>query len=308
MRWPWTNPDEPVFDTDRTNTVAANDQVKFEMDIKVPAGAEYHRCFYAQFPTDRGVMAVNKVESHYTPGSHHLLAYRSDLTAIPEGKTGLVDCLGSGATADERGSYYEAQQPDEKRELPKGIAHKFQPGEVLVLEAHYINVTEQDIDAHIEMTTHLMNVDEVEQEAGSIFFNNVNIDVPPHGETHTEMNCTLPQDINLALLWSHMHARGVKFVAETDDEEAKKALGTLYEETDWAHPRSRTYPSDPPVVLHAGSKIKFGCDYKNDSDRRYRFGLSAETNEMCILHGMYWPRMPRAAEQCVTPRAPRQQE
>jgi hypothetical protein len=288
----------PTFETDRTKTTVSDDQVKFEMDLRVPSGAELHRCIYAQFPTDR-VTAVPKVESHYTVGSHHLLAYRSELTAIPENGAGLLDCFASGAAGFERGSYYEAQQPDEHRELPPGIAHLFQPGEVVVLEAHYINSTDKDVDAHVELITHTMNPDDVKQEAGSIFFNNVNISVPPHGTSHSEMSCTLSQDINLALLWSHMHARGVNFVAETDDDGAEDVLGTLYAEKDWSEPKPRVYPSDPPVVLHAGSHIKFGCDFKNDSDQTFRFGQSAETNEMCILHGMYWPRMPRPAEQCM---------
>ena len=289
----------PTFETDKTNITALEDQIKFEMDLRVPAGAELHRCFYAQFPTDRGTIAVPKVESHYTPGSHHLLAYRSELTAIPANGTGLLDCLSSGATARQRGSYYEAQQPDEQRELPAGIAHLFEPGEILVLEAHYINPTDNEVDAHVEMITHTMDPKDVKQEAGSIFFNNVNINVPPQGTARSEMTCTLPQDINLALLWSHMHERGVRFVAETDDAQAAEVLGTLYEERDWSHPKSRVYPSDPPVILHAGTHITFGCDFENNTDKAFRFGVSAETNEMCILHGMYWPRMPRAAEQCL---------
>ena len=288
----------PTFESDRTNTSVSEDRVMFEMDLRVPAGAELHRCIYAQFPSDRGVIAVPRVESHYTPGSHHLLAYRSELTAIPEDRGGLLDCYESGATANQRGSYYEAQQPDEDRELPEGVAHKFEPGEVLILEAHYINSTEHDLDAHVEMITHTMNVDDVKEEAGTIYFNNFRINVPARGSAHTEMSCTLPQDINLASLWSHMHARGVKFVAETDDAEAAEKLGTLYEELDWAEPKPRVYPSDPPVTLHAGTSITFGCDFQNDTDRPFRFGISAETGEMCILHGMYWPRMPRAAEQC----------
>ena len=289
----------PTFESDKTTTTASKDQVKFEMDLRVPAGTELHRCIYAQFPSDRGVIAVPRVESHYTPGSHHLLAYRSELTAIPENRTGLLDCYESGATAAQRGSYYEAQEPEENRELPKGIAHLFQPGEVLILEAHYLNSTDHDLDAHVEMITHTMNADDVKQEAGTIFFNNVNIMVPPMGKSHSEMTCTLPQDIHLAQLWSHMHARGVKFVAETSDEDAAKKLGTLYEELDWAEPRPRADPSDPAAVLRAGSTIKFGCDFQNDTDKVFRFGQSADTGEMCILHGMYWPRMPRAAETCM---------
>jgi hypothetical protein len=290
----------PTFDSDMASTTADDNQITFKMKIKIAAGAELHRCMYAQFPKDRGVIAVNKVESHYTPGSHHMLAYRSEITDIPEGGEGkLLDCFDGGVSMYERGSYYESQEPDVVRELPKGIAHKFQPGEILILEAHYINSTGSDVDASIELTTHTMNPDDVQQEAGTIYFNDVNINVPPHGMAHSQMTCTLGQHIMLAQLWSHMHSRGVNFVAETDDEDAQEALGTLYKETDWAEPKPRIYPSDPPVVLHEGTHISFGCDFKNDTDRTFRFGQSAETNEMCILHGMYWPRMPRQQEQCM---------
>ena len=287
-----------TFVTDRSKTTYDDDKVSFEMAIKVPAGAELHRCMYARFPDDRGVVAVPSVESHYTPGSHHLLAYRTDLTDIPEGREGLLDCFDSGAARDERGSYYEAQQPDMERDLPPGIAHEFQPGEVLVLEAHYINATQNDLDANVALIAHTMDVADVKEEAGTIFFNDLDIEVPPHGTSHSQMTCTLPQDIMLAQLWSHMHSRGVKFVVETDDEDAQATLGTLYSETDWSEPKPRIYPSDPPVVLHSGTHISFGCDFKNDTDMTFEFGQSAEINEMCILHGMYWPRMPRESEQC----------
>jgi hypothetical protein len=138
----------------------------------------------------------------------------------------------------------------------------------------------------------------VEQEAGTIYFNDVNINIPPHAKGGTSMSCELPQDISLALLWSHMHARGTHFIVTTDDEEAAAILGTLYEESDWSEPKARVYPSDPPVVIHAGKHIDFACEFQNDTDQAFRFGLSASTNEMCILHGMYWPRMPLTGEQC----------
>jgi len=275
------------------------DDITFAFDATVPAGAEMFRCLYAQMPTDRGVIAVPRVESNYTPGSHHLLAYRSNLTSVPEGRTGAFDCQDGLWQLNQRGSYYEAQQPHESRQLPKGIAHKFQPGEVMIIEAHYINTTDTQLDARVELTMHPTDPAEVEQEAGSIFFNNYDISVPAHGTATSMMTCELTQDISLALLWSHMHKRGVRFFATTNDEEAAERLGMLYEESDWAEPRPREYPSDPPVVLHAGTSITFGCEFKNDSDASFRFGTSAATNEMCILHGMYWPRMPSNAEQCL---------
>jgi hypothetical protein len=71
----------------------------------------------------------------------------------------------------------------------------------------------------------------------------------------------------------------------------------LYESSDWAEPQPRDYPTD--VLLRAGTSITYTCEYENDSDTFYRFGESAEHNEMCILHGMYWPRTATATENCI---------
>jgi hypothetical protein len=273
--------------------------VNFQFDVAVPAGQELFKCIYGQFPTD-GVTAVASAESHYTPGSHHMLAYRSDLTAIPDDQTGVWDCADGSWFIHQRGSYYEAQQPDEERTLPEGVAHKFQPGEVIIIQAHYINVTDTDIDAHVKFNLHTMNVDDVKEEAGTIYFNDTSINIPPHARAGVTMTCPIPQDINLAFLWSHMHKRGTHFVVTTDDPIAGAKLGsTLYEESDWSEPKPREYPDGEEYELHAGSHITFSCEYQNDSDNAFMFGNSAETNEMCILHGMYWPRMSPLSEQCI---------
>jgi hypothetical protein len=275
--------------------------VVFGFQAHVPQGSEMLRCIWAQMPTDRGVIAVPNAESHYTPGSHHMLAYRSDLTAIPNGQTGVWDCDDGAWQIHDKGSYYEAQQPDSSRSLPPGVAAEFQPGEILILQAHYLNASENDIDAHVQLIMHTVDVATVQQEAGSILFSDGNISIAPHAKARMQMTCPIPLDINLALLWSHMHSRAVDFNATTDDTAAMDALGgMLYHEPDWSEPQPRTFPDDPPVVIHAGSHITFACDYQNDTDNTFVYGNSAETNEMCILHGMYWPRMKTApgAEGC----------
>ncbi|HEX4337635.1 MAG TPA: hypothetical protein VH062_17095 [Polyangiaceae bacterium] len=273
--------------------------ISFEMASVVQPGGESLMCIYAQMPTDRGVIAVPSAESTFTPGSHHLLAYRSDLTAIPAGQAGTVwNCEDGTWMVHERGSYYEAQEPMSRRDLPPGVAHRFQPGEVVIIQTHYINPNTDPLDAHAKLTLHTVDVSTVPNEAGSIIFTDANISVPPGGKARSTMTCTLPSDIYPALLWSHMHKQGINFVATTDDAAAAASLGTLYAETEWDEPHPRTYPYDPPVMLHANSHITFSCDYANPNSYTLTFGQSAETNEMCILHGMYWPRMSSSGEQC----------
>jgi len=298
----------PAGDDDTASADGADSQwpasdlpnIDFSLDVAVPVGAELHKCRYAAMPVDRGVIAVSGAESHFTPGSHHLLAYRTDLKSIPSNQTGVWDCYSQISGFHQRGSYYEAQQPDSHRELPNGVAHKFQPGEVILLESHYINTMSESIDAHVVLSLHTVDLDQVQQEAGTIMFNNVRLNIPPHKKTRVTMTCPITQDMNPALLWSHMHARGVNFVASSDDAASATELGTLYTEANWSEPQPRIYPSNPPVTLHAGTHITFSCDYQNDTNNTFIYGQSAETNEMCILHGMYYPRMTTpGAEQCL---------
>ncbi|HKU38102.1 MAG TPA: hypothetical protein VJR89_08145, partial [Polyangiales bacterium] len=152
----------------------------------------------------------------------------------------------------------------------------------------------------VELTLRTLDADDIRAEAGTIYFNDSDIHVPPFALASASMSCPLPEDMHLLLLWSHMHARGVRFVVETDDPAAAAMLGSpLYEARGWAEPQAKSYPVRRDAVLHAGSRIHFRCEYENDGERTYRFGSSAATDEMCILHGMYWPRTSRDYEQCL---------
>jgi hypothetical protein len=166
------------------------------------------------------------------------------------------------------------------------------------LTAHYLNTTAQGIDAHIEFRMHTVDPNEVEHEAGSIFFYNPFITLPPASVVTVARRCPLSTDINVALLWSHMHSRGVDFKATTDDPQAAARFGDLYATTEWAEPVAREFPESPPATLAAGSTIEYSCTFNNTTARTIVAGQSAEINEMCILHGMYWPRVDSATERC----------
>jgi hypothetical protein len=280
--------------------------IVFHMSGRVEAGTEAMFCAYAQMPK-AAKTAVNSAESHYTPGSHHFLVYRTNLTSFPVGEDASHLCGSPGVTVakmggangltsvesstGQTGSYYEAQTPDTRRDLPTGIAHVFAPGEILMMTAHYLNTTDAAIDSMIEFRLHPMDVKDVKVEAGTFFLLDTQLSIPPHSK-----------DITLGILWSHMHARGYSFRASTDDAAATAQLGgDVYVQPGpnaWEEPHVQNYPVNPPVILHAGSKLTISCTYQNTTDRTFTFGLSAETAEMCLLHGMYWPRLDGATERC----------
>ncbi len=290
----------------------------FNMTGTIEAGAEAMFCMFSQMPT-AGKTAVPSAESHYTPGSHHFLVFRTNLTSIPAGAdtahlcgttdttvavTGGSNGLAAAESAKgSTGSYYEAQTPDAHRDLPPGIAHVFQPGEILNLTAHYLNTTDATIDSHIEFRLHRMDPADVVQEAGTFFLLDTQLNIPPNSQVTATKACPITKDVNLGLLWSHMHARGYSFRAYTDDPVATQQLGgDVYDQPGpdgWSEPHVQTYPVNPPVILHAGSKLTIACTYRNTEARTFTFGQSAATAEMCLLHGMYWPRLDSATEGCT---------
>jgi len=90
---------------------------------------------------------------------------------------------------------------------------------------------------------------------------------------------TLTQDIDLMGSASHMHKRGIHFVATADGGQV------LYDGTDWQEPKVKSF--DPPLHLAAGTKITWACTYNNDTGQTLGFGESAATNEMCIFPGEF---------------------
>ena len=57
--------------------------VSFQMQETVPAGGEIFDCQYVQLPDAKAWLVA--AQHNYTPGSHHLLLYTTDLTSIPAG-------------------------------------------------------------------------------------------------------------------------------------------------------------------------------------------------------------------------------
>jgi len=274
------------------------DDITFSMESTIAPGSEAQVCRVVQMPLDRGDLAVPSAESHFTKGSHHFLAYRTSLTSMPDGGSDLFDCFDANPSYI-AGSYFESQQPDMTHTLPDGIAQVFKPGEIVLLQTHYLNTTSDPIDAKIRFTLHTMDPAKVEHEAGTILFSNFGVMIPPHSKVTQTDTCPVSStaDMNLLLLWSHMHSRAVHFVATTDDPGASGA--PLYETDQWSEPQPRAFDGDDATTVHIGSHITFACDYDNATDSTFVYGPSAAKNEMCILHGMYWPRVDPITEFCI---------
>lgn len=274
--------------------------VSFNMKVTVPAGGELHDCQFVKMPA--GEQYVIAAEHKYTPGSHHLLLFRTDLAAIPAGGDQIQDCYeGAGGTimSHVRGVVYGSQVPQGSQTLPAGVGFKMKSEEVLLLQVHYLNASPKPADASVTVgLTTTTEAAKIHDLAGVLFYYDPFIDVPAQSMAMAGARCTLPKDITLQTIFPHYHSRGYGYRAFLDLPSQPPSTAPFYTSTDWEHPAAW---KDGPLLLKAGTKIRFYCDYNNSGgSAEYFQGPSAATNEMCMFTGMYYPAMDQASEYCLS--------
>jgi hypothetical protein len=271
--------------------------VSFDMAATVPAGGEMFKCKYVQLPDVQAFMVASKHD--YTPGSHHMLLLSTELTSIPAGGDQVTDCYegnGNNIMSNARGVIYGGQTPIGSEQLPQGVGLPTNASQVLIFQVHYLNAGATDLAAtvHVELTLDT-NADDIAQRAGIIFFYDPFIDVPAGATSKAAMRCPIPSDITLLYASSHYHSRGVGYGAYVDTA-AAPADKPFYTSTSWSSPDN----AQLTMPIAAGSRLRFECDYDNSSGTQAFFsGQSAQTNEMCMFIGTYYPEMGQLSDFCL---------
>jgi hypothetical protein len=270
--------------------------VTFAMSEHVPPSAEEFKCQLVTMPTG-GTGFVVAGQHAFTPGSHHMLLYRTDMTTIPAGQEGVFDCADeTNIMSHIRGVVYGAQTPQGQTQYPASVGLPYQSGEVLLLQTHYLNATPSALDANVEITL-TVQPDGVTNPAGVFFFYDPFIHVPTGAKAKATMRCAVRQDVTLLGAGSHYHKRGVDYAAYADGPTGAPEAKPFYTSNDWSNPG--TLETDMPIA--AGSHIRFECDYDNTAGTQdYYAGPSATNNEMCMFIGIYYPDMGLADDFCLS--------
>lgn len=258
----------PVGQTSQTSSY------EMTMDtIDVPPGGELYKCqdFVNPFGKD---IAITESKSVMTKGSHHFAAFRMEnLTTAA-----IMDCPAGGLEAHE--FVHASQTPTQETTYPSGVG-RFLPGtDGLRLQVHYLNTTSDPLQVKATFSMQYVDADKIPIKAGGVFLNNLGLMVPPGKSTQTK-SWALTSDIKLLTAVSHMHLHALQFTSQTDD--GRK----LYDSTDWDGPTPTTF--DPPMEIATGTTITWACTFQNDTGMTLTFGESANTNEMCIFNGIYFP-------------------
>jgi hypothetical protein len=246
-------------------------------EFTVAPGEEVFKCqtFRNPFGVDVDVL---RTESAMAPGSHHLIVFFDSA-----GTDGAVYECG-GLEFGER--VHGAQVPEYIREYPEGVGLPMYAREGLRFNMHYLNTTATEIRATVKLTILAAPAGTVKNRAGFLFLNNTGINVAARSKGTATKTCTIPANVQIMDLVSHMHMHATQIVAKT-------ASGRLvYEGTEWNHPTPSIFT--PPLALGTDTRVTWTCSYDNQGDTPLSFGESAATNEMCILGGTFYPAPQRS--------------
>jgi hypothetical protein len=278
--------DDPAGDDDVVETEAA-----FEIassDITMQPGDEFTKCFYFTFPNTEK-LAIHKWVSDLTPGSHHMIMFRSLTTEQPA--DGTIDDCDQGVAIPMYGTQIQHEELDFPNDdgFGKPLAQELQSNTKGYFQMHYFNGTDSPISAHVTIKAFALKP-EIAEHVGNytrtdLFatYNN-DIAIPPHANNLTiSATCpTIPD--NFWQMSTHSHKQSTMVTI-------KEGGAMVLESPDWEHPAARQWDA-PEFFKFESGEMTWSCTYSNlgdNADRTVYAGQSAKTDEMCMATGYYFP-------------------
>ncbi len=274
-------PDESIVETEPSFTIESS-------EVTVMPGQEFTKCFYfTTSNTEKAVIA--KWVSDMTPGSHHMIMYRSLSGNQPPDGT-VDDCTGDIALP-----VYGTQIPHQELLFPDDDGFGQPLGQEVFqikghFEMHYFNATEEPVVAKVTVSAYAL-IPEIAASVGNytttdlVATYNNDISIPPNAMNHKVIaTCPAIADVNIWQMSTHSHKQAVATTI-TDGSTM------VFESLDWEKPGERRW-SAPEFHTFSSGDMTWECTYTNlgeNKDLTIRAGQSAKTDEMCMMTGYYFP-------------------
>jgi hypothetical protein len=256
-------------------------------ELTIMPGQEITYCYYFKFPTTTEV-GVKKWQSRMTSGSHHMIVY---LTKTEQKPAGTVDTgcggVGGGGAGNIPVWTYSAQNQDAEAVMPTGIGMTIAAAQPAYVQMHYLNTTDAAIKVHVTLNGDTYATTDTYTKAAAFVTYTSGFSVPP-GNSSVSKTCDLAGaglgSAKFFTMSTHTHKQGVK----TYVKDGSTAGTQIFSATDWEHPGAISWMSEPFYTFPSG-KLYYQCDYTNPGTTTIVEGQSAQTNEMCMAVGYFFP-------------------
>ena len=248
----------------------------------LPAGADLTVCQYVQAPLDHDVDVLD-VGGHQSLGGHHAVAYASTNSAAEFGTStpcGDVDNITQGAFLGGIGG-----EAGGGVKLPPGVAFRLRKGSSIMLNTHFINPTDREIDGYSVVDFKFAEVSE-ERTIAAMFVNGSGtFQLAPHADTDTTATCAMTSEMKFILFTNHMHEHGASAITEILRKDGSVELA--HEDPSWTYEMQfkavySKWPLDEPLRVMPGDTIRTRCTWRNDTDQEVGF-----PREMCFGVGFF---------------------
>jgi hypothetical protein len=187
--------------------------------------------------------------------------------------------------------------------LPDGVGARFHPGELLMLQTHWVNASTQKTPGEAQVFVNFYTLPSPPaNELGTMFATNQNIRICPGDVDKTfTKTCKFPsQGINVVAANGHFHSRGRLFEMLPVDAMGSTIGPDFYVSTAWNEPPMMR---DFDLQIPAGGGVEWKCTYDfpqgecgaevlNGSPTCcFNFGGHVETQEHCNAFVYYWPKV-----------------
>jgi hypothetical protein len=297
---------------------------KFETDtFPVAAGQEIQRCYFVAVPDVNNGQPLNigRIETAINPGSHHMNVFRVKTIVNLDGAPGTMvengECFKSANWADwplvANSQNSSAGDPYTDWTLPTDVAHKFMPGEKLMIQVHYVNATDQPTPFQARAGIAFFKSPSANpQELGTLFATQQSIRVCQSNPNPSYSGACSFGNTPVTIIASngHFHSRGKEFQIFTWDgltTTQPPPADRFYDSQAWDEPPMLR---DLSVPVPAGSGVWWTCDFQwsaplppttcadvNAADKQmqndccYTFGPKVETSEHCNAFVYYYPKV-----------------
>jgi len=307
-------------------------------EFQVPSGHESQNCYFLTAPDLAAGQDywVDRVLTALNPGSHHVTVFRVRTIKNLDPAAGAPVQLGAyhgtlieggddtksnpcwdssnwgdwPLVANSQQSTIDDYQTDWK--LPSGVAMRFTPGEMLMLQTHYVNTTDQPtkFGARVGFNFYRYKQPQSPSELGTLFAFQTKIRIcASQPDVTYSGTCSFPSPVTIAAANGHFHKRGRTFDMNTwDGVSTKRPASTaqFYQSVNWNEPSMSTGLN---VTTPPGGGIWYDCGFEwkapsyvtcddvnakdpmHANDCCYTFGGITDIGEHCNLFLYYYPKL-----------------
>jgi hypothetical protein len=206
----------------------------------------------------------------------------SDTAANMDPGAGLPCTRAGEAFGEELSDVVRSQGRYVDERFPPGVGTVLQGGQKLAVEYHVVNDSKEAVLARAKLAFHVVDASQVQHRVRTASFENFTIYTPPHGHSSHVGECRVRQELFVTDLVRRTQRYGTTFKVWRVGGERDGEL--LWESA--ARQESRVGMAEP-LHLMPGEGLRFQCDYRNETGRELRYGVSAD-DETCSLDAVFW--------------------